>query len=71
MKTEAEVREAIKHVQDAIEGLRENGDPRGVAAMGTILDLFQWVMGATDTKFEAMVVEPCRAVDRMFKASQN
>ncbi len=65
MRTEAEVDEAIRHLQDAAKF----GPLPGMYLM--LLDAFKWVKGQPGSRFETEVIENCRRVDRAAKAKDN
>lgn len=71
MRTEAELKEAIRHLEQARNSPEARMSPMQSGMFSMLIDALQWVSGKTGTRFEAMVIEPCRRVDRAEKASEN
>lgn len=65
MRTEAEVKEAIAHLEDAaISPGAAFVDPETLALLYSSLDMMRWVLGDPDTLFAKRVIEPCRTISR-------
>ncbi|MES2135768.1 MAG: hypothetical protein V4502_01740 [Pseudomonadota bacterium] len=68
MRTETEVDEAIRHLEQAAGAARSFGRAHGHFMM--LLDAFAWIKGKP-SRFEADVMEKCRSVDRALRAEDN
>lgn len=64
MKTEAEIREAIQHLEDALRGGMRLGIPEEqLANLAMLTDILRWTLGDTNA-FDAKMAQ-YREVDRM------
>lgn len=63
MKTEAEIKEAVQHLTNALKAPIASGFPKEVAMARASIDLLRWVLGEP-SRFQDEVIDPCRAVDR-------
>lgn len=68
MRTEAEVREAIGHMAEALRSPLAAADPEAVVHIRASIDLLRWMLGER-SKFQDDVMEPCRMADRERKKS--
>lgn len=64
MRTEAEVKEAIGHMEQALQSKLAAVNPAATASFRCMLDMLQWFLGNPTSRFESDVMEPCRLVDR-------
>lgn len=65
MRTDAEITEAIRIVNNVVEFEERNGlRSRVSSVMYCALDLLHWARGDKGTKFEQDVMEPTRIIDR-------
>lgn len=65
MRTEAEVREAIGHIDQALSSqLAALAPPEVKGAFAMLRDALKWVIEDSNSRFEKEVLIPCRRVDR-------
>lgn len=65
MRTEAEVKEALSHLEDAaISPEAAEVDPVTLAMLHASRDMMRWVLGYPNTLFARGVMDPCRSIDR-------
>lgn len=70
MRTEAEVKEAIGHIAEAVRAPIAATDPFKTALMYAVMDCFKWVLGEP-SQFQKAVLDNCRIVDRARRAKSN
>lgn len=61
MRSEQEVRRAIKHLEEASRSGIAKADP-AVAMLLAVRDALRWVLGK-ESRFEREVMRPCDALD--------
>lgn len=61
MRTEAEIKRAIAHLEDAMDGGALEGDTRTMEKVGAVISALLWTLGR-ETEFSVMIAK-CEQVD--------
>ncbi len=69
MRTEAEVRDAIRHMTEAKETAQENRELAGVAMLNIMIDMLRWTLGEPSEFAETK--RNCDGIDRRRQQGAN